>query len=133
MDLTLTEMEPFLPALTPDQTARAEAYASVLGPLLAARYGEKITDAVRPVFASAAADAVMNRFARPLGSVVQQSVGGASVRYDKALLSWFTAEQLSELDQLVGGGGVRSVRMRAPDGVRDRNRFDASDYPVWGF
>lgn len=132
MDLTLTDMEPFLPPLTTDQTTRAEAWASVLGVLLGARYGDRITDALRPAFASAAADAIVHRFSRPVGSVVQQSVGGASVRYDKALLSWFSSEQLAELDLIVGGGGVRSVRMRAPDGVRDRNRFDASDYPVWG-
>jgi len=117
-----TDIAPFLPGLTSAQTTLGEAWLPVLVLHLDARYSTVFTTALKPAFASAAADAISTRLSRP-GMVLQQSIASASVRYsDRAqLLRWFLPEQLDELDMLVGRGTVRSVRTPAPDGQRYGN------------
>lgn len=123
LELTFANVEPFLsPALTGSEQTLAEAWLPVLDLHLNARYGDLITDANKPAFYSAAADAIRNRLDRP-GNVLQQSVGPASVRYNDraALLRWFAADQLDELDMLCGIAGTRTIRTPAPDGIRYGN------------
>ncbi|GAA1736871.1 hypothetical protein [Microcella frigidaquae] len=120
--LVWSDVSPFLPGLSSAQTTIGQAWLPVLVLHLDKRYGSHYTDALKPAFASAAADAIRTRLDRP-GMVLQQAISGASVRYSDraALLSWFQPEQLAELDMLCGLGTVRSVRTPAPDGQRFGN------------
>lgn len=120
--LEWSDVEPFATGLTEPQLALGKAWLPVLVLHLNARYSAEFTTTLKPAFASAAADAIRTRLSRP-GMVLQQAVGGASVRYsDRAqLLNWFLPEQLDELDRLVGRGTVRSVRTPAPDHQRFGN------------
>ena len=130
-------MTPFLPApLTAAQTTRVAAWLPVLEVLLTKRYGDRITtepsgtDPVvapnEPAFVSAAADAIGRRLAKPAALIDQQNIGPAGVRYNarNALAVWFLPEELAQLDDLVadGGGGARTYRTPAPDGIRRLNR-----------
>jgi len=118
--------------LTPKQAAdpRVEAWCPVLGALLTARYGGRITDQVAPVFTSTAADAIGRRIDKPQSMIDRQSVGAASVQWNirSAVGSWLLPEEVQQLDELVGIGGVRTVRMAAPDQVRYGNLVA----PDWG-
>jgi hypothetical protein len=128
LDLELEDVSPFLPPLNTAQQARIEAWLPVLDILLDARYGANITEARRPLFVATAADALERRLSRPAGMIDSQSIGSASVKYNSRapLTSWFLAEELALLDDACGlGGGIRSVRIPAPDGVR----FGNSDAP----
>lgn len=136
VSLGWSDVSPFAPGLTAAQSALAQAWLPVLVLHLNARYSTYFTAETKPAFASAAADAIRTRLNRP-GMVLQQAVGGASVRYsDRAqLLNWFQPEQLAELDILVGRGSVRSVRTPAPDRQRFGNlarRFDTEELDVGG-
>lgn len=133
LNLKIGDVTPFLPPLNPPQTARVTAWLPVLDALLSARYGTRIGPepegenppaSNRILFVSAAADALERRLKAPGGPIDSQSIGGASVKYNtRASLSrWFYPEELAQLDDACGlGGGIRSVRVPAPDGVRFGN------------
>jgi len=135
LNLQIGDVTPFLPTLNQQQTGRATAWLPVLSQLLDARYGDKINavDAEpsnRVLFVSAAADALERRLKGPGGLIDQQSIGGASVRYNSraALSRWFLPEELDQLDAACGlGGGIRTVRMPAPDAVRFGNTARSFD------
>ncbi|WIB25424.1 hypothetical protein [Curtobacterium sp. MCSS17_015] len=128
MELTPETVRKFL---TPKQAAdpRVDAWCPVLAALLTARYGDRITDKVAPVFTSTAADAIGRRIDKPQSMIDRQSVGAASVQWNtrSAIASWLLPEEVQQLDDLVGIGGVRTVRMPAPDQVRYGNLVD----PEW--
>lgn len=129
LNLTIGDVTPFLPTLTSQQTTRVTAWLPVLSKLLDARYGDRIDAADadpsnRVLFVATAADALERRLAKPSGLIDAQSVGPASVKYNSraALSRWFLPEELDQLDEACGlGGGIRSVRMPAPDAVRFGN------------
>lgn len=137
MDLTREKLGPFLPALTPDQGTKVDAWITVLGPLLNARYGDAITTELEPVFVSAAADAIIRRLGRPRNGAIEERVGPASIKRDPSYLlsQWFLPEELTQLDELVGvgAGTIRSHRTPAPDEHRFGNRYrpEADDVPRW--
>jgi hypothetical protein len=119
--------EDLTPFLTPKQAtdSRVESWASVLAALLTQRYGDRITSQLRPVFVSAAADAIGRRADKTSSMVAQESIGPASVRWEtrSSLGGWFLPEELAQLDQLTSGvpTGTSTVRMSAPDGQRFGN------------
>jgi hypothetical protein len=122
--MNLSEKVP--PFLTARQKAegRLDSWLTVLQAKFDERYGAKITPALEPIFASYAADAIVRRIDRPNRLVRSQSVGPAAVTYDPRapLGGWFLQEEIDDMDQHAGlGGGVRSVRMAAPDAVRYGN------------
>jgi len=127
MDLTKEKLAPFLPALRADQETKVEAWITVLGPLLNARYGDAITSEVEPVFVSAAADAIIRRLERPNSGALRERVGPASIDRDARFLlaAWFLPEELAQLDDLmgVGAGVIRTHRTPAPDAQRFGNRL----------
>ena len=139
LNLQLEDVTPFLPPLGTPQRARVTAWLPVLDALLDARYGTRIGPAVvaedapksnRVLFVAAAADAIERRLAKPAGLIDSQSIGGASVKYNNraALSRWFLPEELDQLDEACGiGGGVRTVRMHAPNGARFGNATRAID------
>lgn len=126
MGSLLLDVDDLQPFLTPNplpsrKQALVTAWCPVLGALLMARYGDRITDDNKAVFASTAADAIQRRLDKPNSMVVSQSVNGAAVTYSGSLRSWFHDAELAQLDALVGPTGTRSVRMSAPDSVRFGN------------
>lgn len=133
LNLTIEDVTPFLPTLSPAQITRVTAWLPVLDALLNARYGTHIGPAEsepegaasnRVLFVSAAADALERRLSKPAGLIDSQSIGGASVKYGAraALSRWFLPEELDQLDDACGlGGGIRSVRTPAPEAVRFGN------------
>lgn len=125
MELSWEKVSPFLSPQATLQKARVEAYLPVLQVRLNTRYGDRITENLEPVFSEIVAEAIMRRLERGSRGIRRQSVGGASVEYDPRmpLTSWFTAEELSELDSLTGMGGARTVRMPAPYGQRFGNLY----------
>ena len=129
MELTPEAVRTFL---TPKQAAdpRVDAWCPVLAALLTARYGDRITAELTPVFASTAADAISRRIDKPQSMIDRQSIGAASVQWNtrSAIATWLLPEEVQQLDGLVGLGGVRTVRMPAPDQVRYGNRVA----PDWG-
>jgi hypothetical protein len=131
LNLTIEDVTPFLPTLNPAQTVRVGAWIPVLSMLLDKRYGDRITTDDRVLFVSASADALERRLSKPAGMIDSQSIGPASVKYNAraALARWFLPEELDQLDDACGlGGGIRSVRAAAPDGVR----FGNTDAPYIG-
>jgi hypothetical protein len=124
MDLHPWKLEPFLPTLTPAQTAKVTAWTTAIEAWLTHRYGDRITEAVEPMFVSYAADAILRRLQRENKTVAQQNIGPAGVRYtDKSALGgWFWPEEIASMDGTAGRGGIRSVRTPAPDAVRFGNR-----------
>ncbi|WP_431800329.1 hypothetical protein [Microbacterium kunmingense] len=130
LHLYIEDVEPFLPPLSDQKRARVEAWLPVINLLLDTRYGTRITDERRPLFVATAADAIERRMARPVGFVEQQGIGPATVRYGSraAITGWFTQEELALLDDTCGlGGGVRTVRMAAPDAIRYENATTVLD------
>lgn len=128
LNLTIEDVTPFLPTLNSAQTIRVGAWIPVLSMLLDKRYGDRITIDDRVLFVSASADALERRLSKPAGMIDSQSIGSASVKYNSraALARWFLPEELDQLDDACGlGGGIRSVRAAAPDGIR----FGNSDAP----
>jgi len=129
VDLTPEAVRTFL---TPKQAAdpRVDAWCPVLAALLTARYGDRVTAQVTPVFVSTAADAIGRRIDKPKAMVDRESVGPASVQWNtrSAIASWLLPEEVQQLDELVGMGGVRTVRMAAPSQVRFGNLVA----PDWG-
>lgn len=124
LELEWDDVSPFLPPLPPTQKARVEAWLPVVSLLLDGRYGALITDARRPLFASTAADALERRLSRPTGMIDSQTIGPASVKYNAraSIVSWFLPEEIAMLGDAVGmGGGIRSFRTPAPDGIRFGN------------
>ena len=129
MELTLPKVTPFLPTLTTAQTTKVTAWLTAISVSLTARYGDRITEALEPMFLSYTADAVLRRLQRENKTVAQQNIGPAGVRYtDKSGLGgWFWPEELADMDATAGRGGIRSVRTPAPDAVRFGNRVTAFD------
>lgn len=126
IDLKFDLIEPFLPTLKPSQQERVEAWLPALQVVLNSRYGDRITqgdDGNEPLFFNIVGDAIERRLSRP-GMVLQQNIGPAGVRYDPRgnLSRWFLAEELEQLDEITGFGGIRSKRTPAPDGQRFGNR-----------
>ena len=140
LNLTIEEVSEFLPPLGGDQQRRVAAWLPVLSLLLDARYAERVTAERRPLFVSAAADAIERRLGKPVGLIDSQSIGPASVKYNSraALSRWFLPEELTQLDEACGlGGSIRMVRMPAPDAIRfadptvalnGMEYFDSDDY-----
>jgi hypothetical protein len=131
LNLTIEDVTPFLSTLNPAQTVRVGAWIPVLSMLLDKRYGDRITTDDRVLFVSASADALERRLSKPAGMIDSQSIGSASVKYNAraALARWFLPEELDQLDDASGlGGGIRSVRASAPDGIR----FGNSEGPYMG-
>jgi len=125
VDLSADDVKPFL---TPKQAAdsRVEAWLTTLAALLTARYGNRITAPLRPIFVNAAADSIGRRVDKGSLMIDQQSVGPASVRWNtrSALAGWFLPEELSQLDEVAKGSaspGARTHRMAAPYGQRFGN------------
>lgn len=121
LNLQAGDVTPFLPPLSTAQTTRITAWLPVLSMFLDARYGALVTEERRPLFASTAADAIERRLSKPSGMIDSQTIGPASVKYNSRafLARWFLPEELDQLDDVCGlGGGIRSVRMPAPDGIR---------------
>lgn len=129
IQLLMSVVEPYLRTLKSSETRRVEAWLPVLQVLLNARYGSKITQEPDGgndvVFVAAAAEAIERRLDRR-GMVLQENIGPAGARYDpRATLStWFLPEELDQMDELTGLGGIRSHRTPAPDAVRFVNRAD---------
>lgn len=126
MDLTTVDLQPFLRPnpLKAAQRTLVDAWAPVLAILLTNRYGDLITADVRPVFVSAAADAIQRRLDKPNAMVSSQSVNGASVSYSASLLAWFAADELDQLDELAGRpSGIQSVRTPASVATWWPNRY----------
>ncbi|CAD5999264.1 hypothetical protein [Agreia sp. COWG] len=123
MELTLAKVTPFLPNLTETQRASVTAWATVLQVKLNSRYGNRITDALEPLFVSYAADALLRRLKPTDKRIAQQSIGPAGVRYtDKnSLGGWFWPEEIDDMDSVCGLSGAQSYRMPAPDGIRYGN------------
>ena len=135
MELSLESLESFLtPNPLPSKSeVLVRAWCPVLAALLSARYGDRITDELEPVFVSVAADAVQRRLDKPNRMVSTQSVNGASVGYAASLWAWFRDSELAQLDALVGIGGTRSVRMGVSDTVRLGNRVSRMPEGSSGF
>ncbi|GAB2567484.1 hypothetical protein [Leucobacter ruminantium] len=136
MDLTRAKLDPFLPTLRTDQSTKVDAWITVLGPLLNARYGDAITAELEPVFVSAAADAIIRRLERPRGGAIEERVGPASIKRDPRFLlsAWFLPEELEQLDDVIGAGSIRSHRTPAPDAQRFGNRYRPEvpdELPEW--
>lgn len=129
MELTPETVRKFL---TPAQAAdtRVDAWCPVLAALLTARYGDRVTPAVLPVFQSTAADAIGRRADKKQSQVERQNVGPASVQWSSrsSLTAWLFPEEIAQLDELVGVGGTRTVRMSAPS----QQRFGNLVAPDWG-
>lgn len=129
MELTPEKVRPFL---TPAQAAdsRVDAWCPVLAALLTARYGDRVTATVEPVFVSTVADAIGRRADKKQSQVDRQAVGPASVQWSarSSLGAWLFPEEIAQLDELVGLGGTRTVRMSAPSQVRFGNLVA----PDWG-
>ena len=126
MQLTIEKVEPFLPTLKAAKKARVEAWLPVISIVLTSRYGAAITTTPdggnEAFFVSTAADALARRATKPADTayVDQQAIAGASVRYNSraALAAWFYPEEIAQMDSMGGLGGIRTVRMAAPDAVR---------------
>lgn len=136
MELTRAKLEPFLPPLTSDQLSKVDAWITVLGPLLNARYGDAITAGLEPVFVSAAADAIIRRLGRPQSGAIEERIGSASIKRDPRFLlsAWFLPEELEQLDDVIGAGSIRSHRTPAPDAQRFGNRYRPEvpdELPAW--
>jgi hypothetical protein len=130
LNLQIGDVTPFLPTLNGGQTARVDAWLPVVSQLLDARYGDTIVADNRILFVSAAADALERRLSKPAGLIDAQNIGPAGVKYNPraALSRWFLPEELDQLDEACGlGGGIRTVRMPAPDAVRFGNRSHPLD------
>lgn len=126
MNITTADLQPFLRPnpLKAAQATLVGAWAPVLALLLTHRYGDRITDELRPVFVSAAAGAIQRRLDKPNAMIASQSVGNAAVSYSASLAAWFAPEELEELDDLVGQPvGIRSVRMQADPATWWANRY----------
>jgi hypothetical protein len=130
LDLKLEELKPFLPPLDTDEETRVKAWIPVLTLLLDQRYRDRIIEANRVLFVSAAADALERRLGKPRGLIDQEGAGPFTTRYNPraALSRWFLPEELEQLDDATGlGGNIRSVRTPAPDAFRFGNTSRSFD------
>jgi hypothetical protein len=123
VELQLSNVQPFLNPnpLPSKKETLVTAWCPVLAALLTARYGDRITEALKPVFVSTAADAIQRRLDKPNRMVTSQGVNGATVSYSASLKAWFYDEELAQLDSLVGSGGIRTYRTPAMDEIRFAN------------
>lgn len=127
MNLTWEKVSPFLNTQEQARKTAIEPLMAVLQLHLTARYGDRITEALEPAFVEASARALARRTDPQRAGregIESQSVAGAAVRYDPRvpLTAWLWPGELAALDSLVGMGGIRSIRMSAPDGQRFGNR-----------
>lgn len=125
MDLTWANVSPFLSPRAKAQQAWIEPRLPGIALRLTRRYGEALTPERLPLIFETVADAIERRL-KMLSStgISRQSVGGASVDYDKRmpLTGWFLPGELADMDDLCGfGGGIRSVRLSAPNAIRYGN------------
>lgn len=124
MDLTMAKVTPLL-AKPPSaaQTPRVEGWLAGLKVLLDNRYGDKLTSALEPLFLVFVADALQRRLDKLKQMIDSEGAGPFSARWNPAssLGAWFLQGELDEMDSVTGGGGTRTYRTAAPDGVRFGN------------
>jgi hypothetical protein len=137
MDLTIAKVQEFLPSLTPPEKASVTAWLTAINARFTQRYGARITLALEPVFVSYAADAVKRRLDKQRtggGQMIEsQTTGPFGVRFSAraSLGGWFLPEEVSDMDETVGMGGIQTHRMAAPDGIRYGNLSRHHDVEDW--
>jgi hypothetical protein len=123
-DFVLADVSPFIvPDLSTGETQKATTWMPSVNAFLASRYGDVITDASKPLYAPYVAEAIAAKLRPTPRGIARQSVPSGSVEYVLSPLGggWFSSGDLSAMDSLAGIGGVRTVRMPAPDAVRYGN------------
>jgi hypothetical protein len=123
-DFALADVAPFIvPDLTTAETAKATTWMPSVNAFLSSRYGDAITDESKPLFAPYVAEAIAAKLRPTPRGIARQSVPSGSVEYKLSPLGggWFSADDLSAMDSLGGIGGIRTVRMPAPDAQRYGN------------
>ena len=105
------------------QTPRVEGWLAGLKVLLNNKYGEQLTAEVEPLFLVYVADAVQRRLDKLRQMLDSEGAGPFSARWNPAssLGAWFLPDELEAMDEVTGGGGTRTYRAAAPDGIRYGN------------
>lgn len=127
MDLAMMWVSPLLARpLKPAETPRVEGWLAALNVSLNARYGQRLTSDLEPFFLVKVADAIQRRLDKPKQMVESESAGPFSARWSSAstLGSWFSKDDLAEMDEVAGSAGARSYRTPAPDAIRFNNRME---------
>lgn len=127
MDLQMDQVSPLLArSLKPAETPRVTGWLAALNVALKARYGQRITGDLEPFFLVKVADAIQRRLDKPKQMVESESAGPFSARWasKSTLGSWFSREDLAEMDEVTGSAGARSYRTPAPDAIRFNNRME---------
>lgn len=129
MELSLQDVSPLLArTLKPTEVPRVTGWIAALRVLLSARYRDQIPAGSEPFFHVQVADAIQRRLDKPRQMVESESAGPFSVRWG-SLKSWFSREDLEEMDSVAGFGGARTYRTPAPDAIRFNNRMQTKPVP----
>lgn len=112
--------------LPESEEPRVQAQIDAMMAVLAARYGDRLSgrwDAASPLVMLVLAKAVNRLLSKQNEMAESESAGPFSVRWGSASTTGdlFLAGELTSLDVVLGRGGTRTVRTRAPDGQRFGN------------
>ena len=128
MELKLEQVSPLLARpLKPTESARVSGWLAALTVSLNSRYRERITTQLEPFFLVKVADAVQRRLDKPKQMVDSETAGPFAARWNSAstLGSWFTKDDLNEMDSIAGTAGTRTYRTPAPDSIRFNNAIES--------
>lgn len=130
-DLDLDDVSMFIiPLLSDGEQATAAQWLTAINAFLSNRYGDAITSTTVPLFAPYVAEAIAAKLRPTPRGIARQSVPSGSVEYVLSPIGggWFSAGDMSAMDSLAGIGGVRTVRMPAPDAVRYGNLVEPAPF-----
>lgn len=124
MRATLQQVEPLLAGpLSEAKRPRVLGWLDAINAQLTRKYGDNVTPDIEPVFHVHIADAIQRRLDKPKQLVDSENAGIFGARWNPAssLGGWFLPEELETMEELTGGGGTRSYRTAAPNGIRYGN------------